>query len=361
MLTVPPMMIDVPGFGGGLCNENSNPSTTLTLLNATIVGNLATNASSADGGIAYGGGIYNAGGKIALHNGLISGNTVFSALQQVEIGGGSVTIEDAIVEGGCPAGADCTNVTDQVIHFHDADGADNAYGTADDDLRLQATSPAVDNGDNSNCAADDIRGFSRPLDGNGDDSDSCDLGAYEYLASGKGIVALSLSGTGIHHFSPTDVIIEVVDDGGCLTGISVDQVDASHPSAPIDLQTGYYWTITPDGCTTGFMANLTLPTIFTSDANDKACRYSGGFWACAATQAGPNSVTLDGIVKLSDWTVGDDAAPSPNTTAALMTNALRILQILAGAHPSEPIHDFDENGKADLGDVIETLKYLANP
>jgi len=50
------------------------------------------------------------------------------------------------------------------------------------DLHLQAGSQAIDAGDNDECPASDLDGNLRPIDGDGDDSEICDMGAYEYGA-----------------------------------------------------------------------------------------------------------------------------------------------------------------------------------
>ncbi len=49
------------------------------------------------------------------------------------------------------------------------------------DLHLRADSQAVDVGDNGVCPATDLDGNKRPIDGDGDGSAVCDLGAYEKL------------------------------------------------------------------------------------------------------------------------------------------------------------------------------------
>lgn len=46
-------------------------------------------------------------------------------------------------------------------------------------LALLPNSPAIDAGNNTNCPTTDQRGVLRPLDGNGDTIDICDIGAYE--------------------------------------------------------------------------------------------------------------------------------------------------------------------------------------
>ena len=71
--------------------------------------------------------------------------------------------------------------------FVDANGTDNVYGTEDDDLTLQASSPAIDEASNgvSDYSTTDIRGLSR----NGDP----DIGAHEYFPAGPPVFTSSAS------------------------------------------------------------------------------------------------------------------------------------------------------------------------
>jgi len=61
--------------------------------------------------------------------------------------------------------------------------AGTAYGMA-----LAAGSPAIDAGDNAVCPGTDIRGASRPVDGDGDGVAECDMGAYEWRESAPRLV-----------------------------------------------------------------------------------------------------------------------------------------------------------------------------
>ena len=71
--------------------------------------------------------------------------------------------------------------------FNDADGADNLYGTEDDDLSLQLSSPAVDSASSSvaNYSMTDILGLSR--------SGNPDRGAYEYIPAAPPVFTSSSS------------------------------------------------------------------------------------------------------------------------------------------------------------------------
>jgi hypothetical protein len=50
-----------------------------------------------------------------------------------------------------------------------------AYG-----MQLAEGSPAIDTGDNTACPATDYRGVTRPVDGDDDGAEVCDMGAYEW-------------------------------------------------------------------------------------------------------------------------------------------------------------------------------------
>jgi predicted outer membrane repeat protein len=97
-----------------------------------------------------------------------------------------VFAERSIIRGGYPGDA----ILDSDPQFFDADGPDDVPGNDDDDLRLQAESPAVDLGDRDLLPAD-----WHDLDGDGDSGeplshdvtrrarvsgDQLDVGAYEY-------------------------------------------------------------------------------------------------------------------------------------------------------------------------------------
>lgn len=78
--------------------------------------------------------------------------------------GGTPTVSSSDLQGGLPAGTvDGGGNIDATPFFADANGPDNLFGTADDNLRLQSASPCIDAGDNTAVPA----GVTTDLDGAG--------------------------------------------------------------------------------------------------------------------------------------------------------------------------------------------------
>ncbi|MCB8942735.1 MAG: hypothetical protein H6658_03050 [Ardenticatenaceae bacterium] len=152
--------------GGGIYNTSLDPEiiNSLTIINSTIANNIAR----------HGGGIYG-GFNLTVTNSIIANNFA-------EVTGGDCLIGGAISLG----------------HNLDSDGSCNLTGTGDisgvDPLlgslkanggptwthALSPNSPAIDAGSNANCLDTDQRGVTRPIDGDGNGSAICDIGAYEY-------------------------------------------------------------------------------------------------------------------------------------------------------------------------------------
>jgi CSLREA domain-containing protein len=194
--------------GGGIENEG-----TITIRETTISGNSLAGFSNPGSEVAPGtvgnatvtnstisgnfGGIGN-GGTLALTNVTIAENST------VGLGAGtigSVSMKNTIV--GQNGAGDCTPLPGitSLGHNLDSDGtcgltgsgdisnvdpklgplADNG-GTSVPRTRthaLLARSPAIDTADNAACPVSDQRFFPRPVDGNGDGSAVCDIGAFE--------------------------------------------------------------------------------------------------------------------------------------------------------------------------------------
>lgn len=182
-------------YNGAIANLNDAEP---TILNTTLSGNSGGNA----------GGIVNISANAIVANTILWDNSVAEISMQT---GGTISITYSIIEGGYTGtGNIATNPA-----FVDADGADNTYGTLDDDLSLQAGSPAIDAGnnkalpqDNSDTDSDgdfvetlnlDISFLDRQIDdpdvidtGNGS-APIVDIGAYEQLEPISGLSASNSS------------------------------------------------------------------------------------------------------------------------------------------------------------------------
>ena len=165
------------GRGGAISCSNSDP----TLTNCTFSGNHADDV----GGAVH----CSDGGNPVLNNSILWGNTATNGGNEIYIQniGDSATLNHCCVPSNAQdpnryAGQtgninDTNNPVNGDPVFVDADGADDTVGTADDNLRLQDTSPCIDVGDNSYVPA----GVTTDLDGNPRIVNSTvDIGAYEY-------------------------------------------------------------------------------------------------------------------------------------------------------------------------------------
>lgn len=135
--------------GGGVY---VNGSGNVTMVNATVVHNFGSGTA-----------LWNAGGTASLTN------CIFWANVSNALGGSAVTVAYSVVAGGTGTNIDADPL------FVDAAGGDTMTGTADDDLRLQAGSPAIDSGNSSAVTGQypvDLDGNPRALD----DPDTADTG-----------------------------------------------------------------------------------------------------------------------------------------------------------------------------------------
>lgn len=110
----------------------------VSLVNSTITGN-----SGPNGGISclFGGSVVN------LYNSIVWGNSGPELNSQLT---GVISATYSLIEGGYVG----TGNIDANPLFADANGADDVYGTLDDDVHLGANSPAIDAGSNSDLLAD---------------------------------------------------------------------------------------------------------------------------------------------------------------------------------------------------------------
>ncbi|MCP4289678.1 MAG: hypothetical protein GY792_35525, partial [Gammaproteobacteria bacterium] len=319
------------GYGGGISNGN-NDVTSMT--NSTLSGNTTTGS--------YGGGIYNQGTFTVSHSTIVSNtsnsqgggiytasgrnstvaNSIIAHNSQDCGGSGTLTASgtNIDVDGQCAssAGSNFTTTDPFILPLQDNGGDTWTHA-------LVSNSPAIDTGASADCFATDQRGESRT-------DWACDIGAYELMFSDSDTVSKTVS-TGVTvSFGGTLVKATVVNDGGCLTGITVQRVAGDHPSALTNIQTGRYWTITPTplGCS-GFDVTLTLPYDVTASSRDKACRYTGSGWDCgtdgentpstSGPVAMPNIVIRTNISQFSDWAVGAEVGPTAITLRSFSANA----------------------------------------
>jgi hypothetical protein len=142
------------GTGGAMHNHSSSP----TLTNATFSGNSASS----------GGGMYSRlSSSPRIRNTILWGDTGGELVSEDSTSAPTITY--SVVQGGCPAGATCTNLIDT----DPLPGALGDYGGATQTIPLLLGSSAVDAGDDSLCPATDQRGVARPQGAH------CDIGALE--------------------------------------------------------------------------------------------------------------------------------------------------------------------------------------
>jgi hypothetical protein len=136
--------------GGVYCGRPSS------IVNCTIAYNVG---SSNAYGVALGAGV-----TATITNTILWGNYASSAEdKQLSLAStATASVNDCCIQGWTGRYGGAGN-TGQNPRFIDADGADNVYGTPDDDFRLGAGSPCIDMGDNSALPAD-----ISDLDGDGD-------------------------------------------------------------------------------------------------------------------------------------------------------------------------------------------------
>jgi len=313
--------------GGGVFNDRG----TLTVVNSTLSGNIAEWS---------GGGIYNYYGTLRLTNNTLSGNRTNRAYGGGLYNFGTLHYANTIIANST-AGGDCvqdggsiaTNLNNLVedggcsaagVNFKTGDPHLDVLqnnGGSTSTFELQLDSPAIDAGDAAACASAPVSG----LDQRGQTRDDlqCDIGAFELKYTDSPTVTKAVSGASTYTFGPTMIKIVVNNTGpsGCLTGITIQRYNANHPNATSAIQTGHWWDITPVGCTSGFNVDLTLPTDFTPDTDDKVCRWNPGGpgyqWDCAVNSSTSSSLTRNGVTGFSQWAAGNNAGPTAVTLNSL--------------------------------------------
>jgi hypothetical protein len=169
------------GTAGDSVLHNQNNGS-LTLENVTVSNNT-------------GSGVINAGGTVTSLNVTIASNSG-AGVQNYD----TFNIKNSILANNNPGnnGQNCVNpLTSQGYNMEDGNNCalngagdktntDPILGSLRDNgggvptQALMTGSPAIDAGTNSGCPATDQRGTTRPKDGDGNSTATCDMGAYEY-------------------------------------------------------------------------------------------------------------------------------------------------------------------------------------
>ncbi len=165
---------------GGIYNNG-----TLTMLNTTVTGNTVAYD------LAFASGVFNIGPAMSVKNSIIAGNGYGEALvadERAEARNRQIAVPNIFNSGtltsqgyniaGDDAGSNFTETGD-MVNDNPLLGALADNGGPTMTHLPQAGSPAIDAGTNTGAPAADQRGQSRPQDGDGDGTATCDIGSVE--------------------------------------------------------------------------------------------------------------------------------------------------------------------------------------
>jgi N-acetylneuraminic acid mutarotase len=324
------------GAGGGIYWYKRDDSANMSLINCVISKNSASTA----------GGIY---GAQLLKNTIVWGNS--ARLSDSNVFFIDVPeVVNSIIENGYE-GEGRININPQFVNLDNPKGNDGIFGTADDGLRLQSCSQAIDAGSNEGITATtDVSGAPRIY------NSTIDIGAYEFNGSrtivpniiaegptsfceGGSVVLRAPEGFGNNYqWNPggsTDSRLTVTTAGsytvtittgeGCVTTSAPFTVTTTEAPATPAIAGEASREICPDGSTTLSLANQTIEnwtekTAFGGAERRQAISFSIGNKGYTGTGVAPDRTNLRDFWEYDpatdSWTQKADFTGTPRSVAA---------------------------------------------
>jgi hypothetical protein len=144
--------------GGGMLNYSNSATTSITITNCTFYNNTSGGSS---GGAIYS---WNSGTTTTVKNCIFQNNTT-----AIDNSSSTINVSYSNVQGGY-TGTGNFNTTEIFFNTSNLPGGDNIWGTNDDGLMIQYTSPSKNTGTSTGAPLTDIIGNTRSI---------TDVGAYE--------------------------------------------------------------------------------------------------------------------------------------------------------------------------------------
>lgn len=294
----------------------------------------------------------------------------------------SITIPTTSVSG---------DVRLRVVQSYETDAAKNSgtleYGEAEDyTLHIQSSSPAApstpdmkaisDSGSSNN---DNITNDNTPdFTGTAEPDSTISLkssvegvvGSTTADGSGDWTITSSTLSSGSHNIFATATNGGVTSPDSDTLPITIDIAQPSPPSTPdmtaetddgISDSDNFTGDFTPTFVGTAESYSTVILTSSVDGVVATATAADTGEWELTVSTLtkGKHNITANATDKAGNTSTATSPLEITIDDTPPLENVVRILKVLTGAQSTESIHDVDGNGKADLGDVIATLKHLA--
>jgi len=303
------------GGGGGIYNWNLDITSSPTLVNCTFAGNSAPRGRSLSCDLYFDG----LPSNVQLTNCIIwdSGNKIWNN------DGSVITITHSDVKGGF-AGEGNINIDPS---FVDADGADNIFGTEDDDLRLLPDSPCIDTGNNlvvPGSVRTDLDGNLRIM------NQTVDMGAYEFRG-------------------PMNLYVDVFNGDDNNDGLSPDTafatiqkcIDAAEDGDAVLVYPGIYRE------EINFLGKAITVQDIATKANIAVLENPGDFAVSFYNGEGPDSILKNFVIRNSFMAIFI-AGSSPTISNVTAVDNKYGIEAYAGAQPDISNSIFWNNAESDL-------------